>query len=138
MLEHNHIKVFVNGTFDVLHFGHIELLNFAKSHGEVLYVGIDSDERVKELKGPTRPIHNQEDRKFLLENLKAVDRVLIFNTEEELIELAKIIKPDIMIVGSDYKNKRVIGSEHAKQLLFFDRIDGYSTTKIIQSIVNRG
>jgi rfaE bifunctional protein nucleotidyltransferase chain/domain len=138
MLEHNHIKVFVNGCFDILHKFHIELLNFAKSNGEVLYVGIDSDERVKELKGPTRPIHNQEDRKFLLENLKAVDRVLIFNTEEELIELVKIIKPDIMIVGSDYKNKRVIGSEHAKQLLFFDRIDGYSTTKIIQSIVNRG
>ena len=129
--------VFVNGCFDLIHKLHIELLNFAKSHGEVLYVGIDSDERVKELKGPTRPIHNQEDRKFLLENLKAVDRVLIFNTDEELTDLVKIIKPDIMIVGSDYKDKRVIGCEYAKQLKFFDRIDGYSTTKIIQSITNR-
>ena len=101
-------------------------------------MGIDSDERVRQLKGHTRPIHNQEDRKFLLENLKAVDRVLIFNTEEELTELAKIIKPDIMVVGSDYKNKRVIGSEYAKQLLFFDRIDEYSSTKIIQGIINRG
>lgn len=131
-------KVFVNGCFDLIHRFHIELLNFAKSHGEVLYVSIDSDERVKQLKGPTRPIHNQEDRKFLLENLKAVDRVLIFNTEEELTNLVKIIKPDIMIVGSDYKNKRVIGSEHAKQLIFFDRIDEYSSTKIIQDIINRG
>jgi D-beta-D-heptose 7-phosphate kinase/D-beta-D-heptose 1-phosphate adenosyltransferase len=129
--------VFVNGVFDITHRIHIELLNFAKSHGEVLYVGIDGDKRVKQLKGPTRPIHNQEDRKFLLENLKAVDRVLIFNTDEELTDLVKIIKPDIMIVGSDYKNKRVIGSEYAKQLKFFDRIDGYSTTKIIQSITNR-
>ena len=131
-------KVFVNGTFDIIHRGHIELLNFAKSYGDFLIVGIDSDERVRQLKGPTRPIHNQEDRKFLLENLKAVDRVLIFNTEEELIELVKIIEPDIMVVGSDYKNKTVIGSEYAKQLLFFDRIDEYSSTKIIQGIINRG
>ena len=138
MLEQTHTKIFVNGAFDVLHLGHIELLNYAKSLGDVLYVGIDSDERVRQLKGHTRPIHNQEDRKFLLENLKAVDRVLIFNTEEELTELAKIIKPDIMVVGSDYKNKRVIGSEYAKQLLFFDRIDEYSSTKIIQGIINRG
>jgi D-beta-D-heptose 7-phosphate kinase/D-beta-D-heptose 1-phosphate adenosyltransferase len=130
-------KVFVNGCFDILHPAHIELLNFAKSHGEVLYVAIDSDERVKQLKGPTRPIHNQEDRKFLLENLKAVNEVFIFKTKEELTELVKSIKPDIMVVGSDYQNKEVIGSEHAKQLLFFDRINGYSTTKIIQSIIDR-
>ncbi|NBS94398.1 MAG: hypothetical protein EBT27_11890, partial [Betaproteobacteria bacterium] len=104
-------KVFVNGCFDGgLHRGHIELLNYAKSQGDILYVAIDSDARVKQLKGPTRPIHNQEDRKFLLENLKAVDRVLLFNTDEELTDLVKIIEPDIMIVGSDYKNKRVIGS----------------------------
>ena len=138
MLEHNPTKVFVNGCFDCIHPGHIELLNFAKSHGEVLYVGIDSDKRVKKLKGPTRPINNQEDRKFLLENLKAVNKVFIFNTKEELTELVKFIKPDIMVVGSDYQNKEVIGSEHAKQLLFFDRVDGYSTTKIIQSIIDRG
>lgn len=130
-------KVFVNGCFDLIHKFHIELLNYAKSQGDILYVAIDSDARVKQLKGPTRPIHNQEDRKFLLENLKAVDRVLLFNTDEELTDLVKIIKPDIMIVGSDYKNKRVIGSEHAKELKFFDRIDGYSTTKIIQSIIDR-
>ena len=130
-------KVFVNGTFDGPHPGHIELLNYAKSLGDILYVGIDSDERVKQLKGPTRPIHNQEDRKFLLENLKAVDRVLIFNTDEELENLVKSVQPDIMIVGSDYINKKVIGSEYAKQLRFFNRIDGYSTTKIIESIINR-
>jgi D-beta-D-heptose 7-phosphate kinase/D-beta-D-heptose 1-phosphate adenosyltransferase len=132
-------KVFVNGCFDGgLHRGHIELLNYAKSQGDILYVAIDSDERVKQFKGPTRPIHNQEDRKFHLENLKAVDAVLSFGSDEQLEGLVKIIKPDIMIVGSDYKNKRVIGSEHAKELKFFDRIDGYSTTKIIQSIINWG
>jgi D-beta-D-heptose 7-phosphate kinase/D-beta-D-heptose 1-phosphate adenosyltransferase len=129
--------VFVNGCFDILHRGHIELFNFAKSHGDFLYIGIDSDERVKFLKGQSRPINSQEDRKFLLENIKPIDKVFIFNTEEDLIDLVKSIKPDIMVVGSDYKNKKVIGGEYAKQLLFFERIDEYSTTKIIQSSSNR-
>lgn len=130
-------KVFVNGVFDLLHRKHIELFNYAKFQGDILYVGIDSDERVKQFKGQTRPIINQEDRKFLLENLKPIDEVFIFGSDEELTNLVYIINPDIMIVGSDYKNKRVIGSEHAKQLLFFERQDGYSTTQIIQSITNR-
>ncbi len=130
-------KVFVNGCFDLLTSAHLELLNYAKSQGDVLYVGIDSDTRVKQLKGPTRPIHSQEDRKFLLENLKAVDQVFIFHTEDELTGLVKSIEPDIMIVGSDWKDKSVIGSQHAAELKFFDRIDGYSTTQIIQSIIDR-
>ena len=131
-------KVFVNGTFDIIHRGHIELLNYAKSLGEFLYVGIDTDERVRQLKGHTRPVNSLEERMFMLQNLKAVDYVLDFSSDKALEGLAKIIKPDIMIVGSDYKNKRVIGSEYAKQLLFFDRIDEYSSTKIIQGIINRG
>lgn len=131
-------KVFVNGTFDIIHRGHIELLNYAKSLGDVLYVGIDSDERVRQLKGHTRPVNSLEERMFMLQNLKAVDYVLDFSSDKALEGLVKIIKPDIMVVGSDYKNKRVIGSEYAKQLLFFDRIDEYSSTKIIQGIINRG
>ena len=131
-------KVFVNGTFDIIHRGHIELLNYAKSLGEFLYVGIDSDERVRQHKGHTRPVNSLEERMFMLQNLKAVDYVLDFSSDKALEGLAKIIKPDIMVVGSDYKNKRVIGSEYAKQLLFFDRIDEYSSTKIIQGIINRG
>lgn len=130
-------KVFVNGVFDIIHHAHLELLNYAKSLGDHLVVGIDSDGRVKQLKGSSRPIHSQEERKFLLENLKSVDQVFIFNTEEELTELVKSTEPDIMVVGSDYLNRKVIGSEFAKQLIFFDRIDGYSTTKIIQSIIDR-
>lgn len=130
-------KIFVNGTFDLIHHAHIELLNYAKSLGDHLVVGIDSDERVKQLKGSSRPIHSQEERKFLLENLKSVDQVFIFNTEEELTQLVKSIEPDIMVVGSDYLNRKVIGSEYAKQLRFFKRIDEYSSTKIIQSIIDR-
>lgn len=130
-------KVFVNGTFDLLHKGHLELLNFAKSHGDYLMVAIDTDDRVKKKKGSSRPIYNQEERKFFLNMLKPVDYVEMFSSDEELEELIKNYNPDIMIVGSDWKNKSVIGSYHSSKLIFFDRIDGYSTTKTIQSIINR-
>jgi D-beta-D-heptose 7-phosphate kinase/D-beta-D-heptose 1-phosphate adenosyltransferase len=132
------MKIFVNGTFDILHRGHLELLNYAKSLGDFLLVGIDSDDRVKEKKGPTRPIYNQGERKFFLENLKAVDSVDIFSSDDELESMIKSFKPDIMIVGSDWKGKPVIGSHYAAKLIFFDRIGDYATTKTIQSIINRG
>ena len=137
MLEHNHTKVFVNGTFDVLHSGHLALLNYAKSLGDYLIVGIDTDERVKEKKGPTRPVNTKEERSLMLINLKAVDEVRYFGTDEELENLVKSVEPDIMVVGSDWKDKSVIGSYYAAKLIFFDRIDEYSTTKIIQSIIDR-
>jgi D-beta-D-heptose 7-phosphate kinase/D-beta-D-heptose 1-phosphate adenosyltransferase len=130
-------KVFVNGTFDLLHFGHLSLLNYAKTLGDVLYVAIDCDDRVKEKKGDHRPIYNQSDRASFLVNFKAVDYVLIFKTDEELEYLVKSIEPDIMVVGSDWKDKLVIGSQYAKELTFFDRINGYSTTETIQRITNR-
>jgi len=130
-------KVFVNGTFDILHAGHLALLNYAKSLGDYLVVGIDTDGRVKEKKGPTRPVNSVEDRTLMLINLKAVDEVKHFGTDEELENLVKSVQPDIMIVGSDYIDKKVIGSEYVKQLRFFNRIDEYSSTKIIQSIINR-
>ena len=130
-------EVFVNGTFDILHPGHLALLKFAKSKGEWLTVGIDSDERVKKLKGYSRPINDQVFRKEMLLALNVVDDVFIFNTDEGLCDLIKHINPDTMIVGSDYKDKPVIGSQFAKQLMFFDKIDGYSTTKIIKNITNR-
>lgn len=131
------IKVFVNGTFDILHRGHLELLNYAKSLGDFLLVGIDDDKRVKEKKGSTRPIHNQEERKFFLENLKAVDAVDIFLNDDELENMIKTFQPDIMVVGSDWKGKSVIGSYHTSKLIFFDRIGDYATTKTIQNIIDR-
>ncbi len=126
-------KVFVNGTFDLLHRGHLELLNYAKSLGYV-YVGIDTDECIKEKKGPTRPIHNQEERKFHLENLKSVDEVIFFSSEPEFEGLIKSLQPDIIIVGSDWKEKSTIKSYYDGELIFFDRIEEYSTTKTIQKI----
>lgn len=132
------MNIFVNGTFDILHRGHLELLNYAKGLGNFLLVGIDSDERVKEKKGSRRPIHNQEERKFFLENLKAVDSVDIFSNDQELKNMIKSFKPDIMVVGSDWKGKSVIGSHYAAKLIFFDRVGDYATTKTIQSIIDRG
>jgi len=129
--------VFVNGTFDVLHRGHLLLLNYAKSLGDVLYVAIDTDERVKEKKGPSRPVNSLDERMFMLENLKAVDYVISFSNDKSLESLVKIIRPDIMVVGSDWKDKSVIGSYYAAELKFFDRIDEYSSTEIIQSIIDR-
>ena len=130
-------KVFVNGTFDLLHRGHIELLNYAQTQGGHVCVGIDTDDRVREKKGPTRPIHNQEERKFFLESLKAVDEVRFFSNDKELEGLVKSYQPDIMIVGSDWKGKSVIGSYWAAKLIFFDRIGDYATTKTIQDIIDR-
>ena len=126
-------RVFVNGTFDILHRGHLELLNYAKSFGYVI-VGIDTDECIKEKKGPSRPIHNQEERKFLLENLRSVDEVIFFSSEPEFEELIKSLKPDIIIVGSDWKEKSTIKTYYDGELIFFDRIEEYSTTKTIQKI----
>ena len=130
-------EVFVNGTFDILHPGHLALLKFAKSKGEWLTIGIDSDQRVKKLKGESRPVNDEYARKEMLLALSVVDDVYIFNSDEQLCDLIKHINPDTMIVGSDYEDKPVIGSQYAKQLMFFEKINGYSTTKIIKNITNR-
>jgi len=130
--------IFVNGTFDILHPGHVQLLNYAKSLGDTLTVGIDSDRRVQEKKGPTRPVNSVGDRAYMLQNLKAVDYIVIFDSDEELERCIKTVKPDIMVVGSDWKDKSVIGSMYSAELRFFDRIEEYATTKTIQDIINRG
>jgi len=128
----------VNGTFDILHRGHIELLKFAKSKGNQLLVAIDTDRRVRELKGETRPVNNQEDRKFHLENLKAVDGVMFFDSKEELIEIMKGWQPDIYVKGSDWKkDKPSTAEQYCKEVIYYDRVGDYSTTKIIQDITNR-
>jgi D-beta-D-heptose 7-phosphate kinase/D-beta-D-heptose 1-phosphate adenosyltransferase len=128
-------KVFVNGTFDILHVGHIALLDYAKSLGDQLVVGIDSDDRVRLLKGSDRPINSQLERGTLLNALKSVDEVFVFDTDDELRSLIQAC--DVMVKGSDYKNKPIVGQEICKQIVFFERLNGYSTTNKIQDIVNR-
>ena len=130
-------KIIVNGTFDIVHRGHIELLNYAKSLGDQLLVCIDTDRRVKELKGESRPINNQWDRMFMLENLRAVDNVQFFDSAEELEEICKNYQPDIMVKGSDYKDKTIVGSQYCKEIKFVDLVNGYSTTNTIKNIINR-
>lgn len=128
-------KIFVNGTFDVLHYGHVELLNYAKSLGDYLLVALDSDRRITEKKGPTRPFNNQHNRVTIISNLRAVDEVKIFDSDQELIDIVKEYQPDIMIVGSDWQGKTVIGSEYSKEVKFFARIGDESTTKIIENYI---
>ncbi len=128
-------KIVVNGTFDVIHPGHLALLNYARSLGDFLLVAIDTDRRVQELKGPSRPINNQYERKLLLENLRVVDQVEFFDSPDELILL---VKDCIMVKGSDYRGRSIIGETHCQEVIYFDRINEYSSTKQIQNIINRG
>jgi rfaE bifunctional protein nucleotidyltransferase chain/domain len=130
-------QIVVNGTFDILHRGHIELLEYAKSLGDHLLVCIDTDERVSELKGPSRPINNQKDRKYMLESLQCVDSVTTFSSDQELEQILAQHQVDIMVKGSDYRGRPIVGAELCKQIIFYERVPNYSTTQTIQRIANR-
>ncbi len=125
--------IFTNGCFDILHLGHVKYLESAKNMGDVLIVGLNSDTSVKKLKGEKRPINPQYDRAYLLAALECVDYVVIFN-EETPYELIKIIQPDILVKGGDYRYQNVVGSDIAKEVRFVDFVDGKSTTNIINKI----
>jgi D-beta-D-heptose 7-phosphate kinase/D-beta-D-heptose 1-phosphate adenosyltransferase len=127
------MKIFVNGSFDMLHTGHIKMLNYAKSLGTHLLVAIDSDDRISKLKGAERPVNPVHIRKCIMENLKAVDSVVVFNSDAELVEHIKIYAPDIMVKGSDWVDKPIIGSQHCSSIVFYHRSNNESTTKLIQS-----
>jgi D-beta-D-heptose 7-phosphate kinase / D-beta-D-heptose 1-phosphate adenosyltransferase len=128
------MKIFTNGCFDIIHRGHLELLKYCKSLGYVI-VGLNSDESVKRLKGERRPINCQEDRKMLLESLKYVDKVVIFD-EDTPYQTIKKIKPDILVKGGDYNIKEVIGNNLC-EVKIFNYVEGYSTTRKIQDINSR-
>lgn len=125
------MKVWVNGCFDILHYGHLQMLRYAGRLGDRLVVGIDSDSRVKELKGNDRPYHTETQRKFNLKQLKYVDKVIIYESEEMLEWNIRNEEPDVMVIGSDYKDKRIIGVECIKKIDYFKRIENISTTDII-------
>ena len=124
--------VWTNGCFDVLHIGHIKLFEYAKQQGTKLYVGIASDEKVKEDKGPNRPFNTLNDRVSMLEAIRYIDKVFVFNNRGHLERLIKECSPDIMVIGSDWKGKTVVGEQYTKKLKFFNRIPGYSTTNILE------
>ena len=132
-------RVVVNGTFDIIHLGHLRLLDYARSlPNSYVLVLADSDRRIKQLKGNDRPINNEYERCSLLFALKSVDRVETFDSDEELIKLIKDFEPDVMVKGSDYRGKPIIGAEYCKEIKFYDRVEPYSTTKTIQNITHRG
>ena len=127
------MRVWTNGCFDILHRGHIELFKYAKSLGGELVVGVDTDEKVKLDKGKDRPINNLQDRIYMLQSIKYIDKVISFDSTEDLRKTIRWYKPDIMVIGSDWRGKDVIGQDFADKLVFFDRIEGYSTTKILEN-----
>ena len=125
--------VFTNGCFDILHVGHVKYLQVAKSFGDLLIVGLNSDASVSRLKGPTRPVNTAEDRAYLLAALEAVDFVVEFDADTPY-ELIKMVAPDVLVKGGDYEGKEVVGTEFAKELQLVAFVDGKSTTKTIQKI----
>jgi len=126
--------VWINGTFDVLHMGHINLFSHARKlagpKGKVI-VGTDSDQRIRELKGPSRPINNIFDRIGFLRAIKYIDGVVTFSSEDELQAQIKRFSPDILLIGDDYKGKPIVGSQYAKKIVFVPRYGGLSSTMII-------
>lgn len=127
-------KVWVNGTFDIVHLGHIQLLKKAADLGDFLIVGVDGDKRVKELKGEQRPINTLVSRITLLESIKYVDRVVSFDSDEQLETLIKAMRPAIMVIGEEYKDKKIIGREYVGEIVFFPKMEGFSSTNIINQL----
>ena len=131
------MNIFVNGTFDILHRGHLEMLEYAANIGDYLLVALDTDRRIKELKGDTRPINNQADRVFMMYRIKGVKSVMLFDNNEELEKIIKLYKPDVMVKGSDWRGKPILGEQYCKEIKFYERVGDYSTTGIIQRITDR-
>ena len=125
--------VFTNGCFDIIHLGHIKYLEKAKSFGDVMIVGLNSDNSIKKIKGKDRPINSQDDRAYIIASLKLIDFVVVFD-DETPINLIKLIEPDILVKGGDYKGKNVVGQDIAKELKIVKFTNNKSTTKIIEKI----
>lgn len=127
--------IFTNGCFDIVHRGHVELLEHCKSIGDKVIVGLNSDDSVKRLKGKKRPINSEKDRKYLLESLRYVDEVIIFD-EDTPIKLIEKLNPDVIVKGGDYTVESVVGNNIC-EVRIFKYVKGYSTTSTIQDINNR-
>jgi D-beta-D-heptose 7-phosphate kinase/D-beta-D-heptose 1-phosphate adenosyltransferase len=131
--EHGKRIVFTNGCFDILHVGHVKYLQEAKSYGDILIVGLNSDASVSMLKGSSRPINTEDDRAYILAALEAVDYVVKFS-DDTPYELIKMIAPDVLVKGGDYEGKQVVGTEFASELKLVTFVEGKSTTKTIEKI----
>jgi D-beta-D-heptose 7-phosphate kinase/D-beta-D-heptose 1-phosphate adenosyltransferase len=124
------MKIWVNGSFDVVHIGHIRLLEYARQFGTVK-VGLDTDERIREKKGQNRPYNCLKDRMDFISSIKYVESVTFFDSDDELEQRIKEYEPDIMVIGDDYKYHSIIGIEYIPKVLFFPKVDNKSTSKIL-------
>lgn len=131
--KQNQKIVFTNGCFDILHVGHVKYLETAKSFGDMLIVGLNSDDSIKRLKGSDRPINPLDDRAYILASLESVSFVVPFE-EDTPLNLISAIKPDILVKGADYEGKEVVGSEIAKEVRLVTFVEGKSTTHMIQRV----
>ena len=136
MFEKDKRIVFTNGCFDLLHAGHVKYLEKAKKLGDILIVGLNSDESVKRLKGENRPINSFEDRAVVLAGLEMVDYVVEFS-EDTPYNLIKEIKPNVLVKGADYSGKEVVGSDLVDEVKLIEFVEGKSTTNIIKKIKER-
>ena len=125
--------VWCNGTFDILHPGHIELFKIGKSLGDKLIVATDTDEKILQDKGPSKPINNLCDRVSMLQAIKYIDEVFYFNDRKELEGLIELYSPDILLLGDDWRGGDVVGVQYAKEVRFLPRLN-YSSTDIIKRI----
>lgn len=130
-------KVFVNGAFDVLHSGHLDLLDFAGMLGGHLLVAIDTDARIEYNKGIGRPFNPLSIRKHIMSMLKPVNSVKVFDTDQELVDIIRRYQPDVMVKGSDWRGKTILGEEYCKEIVFYERTNGQSTTKAIEDFITR-
>jgi D-beta-D-heptose 7-phosphate kinase/D-beta-D-heptose 1-phosphate adenosyltransferase len=136
MLPRNNRKVvFSNGCFDLLHASHVASLRYAKSLGDILIVGVNSDESIQRLKGIRRPIIPLEQRLKMLEALECVDYLIPFDTDSP-IDLVKYIKPDVMVKGQEYEGVPMRSSAHAGETIFFPMQEGVSTSRIIERVLD--
>lgn len=127
-------RIWLNGTFDVLHLGHIKLFQ----HAKILYptsivcVGVDTDDRVRQMKGPNRPINSLAFRVEFLRSIRFIDNVRSFATDDELREEITLFNPDVMLIGDDYRNRTIIGEDIIPRIEYVKRFDGLSTTSLIE------
>jgi D-glycero-beta-D-manno-heptose 1-phosphate adenylyltransferase len=135
--EQNKKLVFTNGCFDILHRGHIEYLEQAKSLGDYLVIGLNSDESVKRIKGETRPVNNEKDRAYVLDSLRVIDAVILF-TEDTPYNLIKEIIPEFLVKGGDWKEDEIVGADIVKKaggkVISLKFVDNYSTTGTINKL----
>ena len=131
--------VFTNGCFDILHLGHIDYLSKARSTGDILIIGLNTDNSVKRLKGSSRPVNDETARSRILASLNFVDAVVLFN-EDTPYDLIRFVQPDILVKGSDYKPEDIVGYDILKakggEIITIDFLEGYSTSGIVDKIKN--